>query len=281
MAKLLSGSEVAAALNARLANDIAALKEKGIIPTLAVVRVGERPDDLSYERSVCKRCETLGIAVRRLTFEAEISQQAFLSAIDRLNRDAEVHGVLIFRPLPKQIDDEAVCRLLDPQKDVDGITDTSMMGVVSGTGRGFAPCTPQACMEILAHFGIALEGKRVTVVGRSLVVGKPVAMMLLKRNATVTLCHTKTADLPAVCRSAEILVVAAGKAGVVGAAHCAPDQVVIDVGTNVNEAGKLVGDVRFEEVEPVVAAITPVPGGVGAVTTSVLLSHVVQAAARV
>ena len=281
MAKLLSGSEVAAALNARLANDIAALKEKGIIPTLAVVRVGERPDDLSYERSVCKRCETLGIAVRRLTFEAEISQQAFLSAIDRLNRDAEVHGVLIFRPLPKQIDDEAVCRLLDPQKDVDGITDTSMMGVVSGTGRGFAPCTPQACMEILAHFGIALEGKRVTVVGRSLVVGKPVAMMLLKRNATVTLCHTKTADLPAVCRSAEILVVAAGKAGVVGAAHCAPDQVVIDVGINVNEAGKLVGDVRFEEVEPVVAAITPVPGGVGAVTTSVLLSHVVQAAARV
>ena len=280
MATILSGSAVAAALSESLIQRTNALKEKGVTPTLAIVRVGAREDDLSYERGAMKRCEKIGVAVKNFVLEAQATQEELLAVIDQVNKDDSIHGCLLFRPLPKHIDDETVRAALSPAKDMDGITDGSLAGVFAGTQQGFPPCTAQACMEILAHYGYELKGKRVTVVGRSLVIGKPVAMMLLQKHATVTICHTRTVDMPAECRKAEILVVAAGKAGVVDDSFVSPGQVVIDVGINVNDEGKLCGDVAYEKVEPVVEAITPVPGGVGSVTTSVLAGHVVEAAER-
>ena len=226
------------------------------------------------------RAGKIGVAVTQYLFEETVTQEAFLAAIREINEDPDVDGVLIFRPLPKHIDDEAVRKTLLPEKDVDGITDGSMAGVYSGADLGYPPCTPTACMEILDHYGIDVTGKRVVVVGRSLVVGKPAAMMLIKKNATVTVCHTRTVDMPAVCRDAEILVVAAGKAGAIGAGYCNENQVVIDVGINMGADGKLCGDVDFAAVEPLVKAITPVPGGVGTVTTSLLMKHVVKAAGK-
>lgn len=280
MAQLLKGAEVTAVLNEKLKARAEALKEKGVTPTLGIVRVGARPDDLSYERGATKRCETIGVAVEKFVLREDVTQAELLALIETINANAGIHGVLIFRPLPKHIDDEAVRAALAPEKDVDGITDGSLVGVFTGTKQGFPPCTPQACMEILDHFGIDCTGKKAVVIGRSLVVGKPAAMMLIKKNATVTVCHTKTADMPAVCREAEILIVAAGRAGVVGSDYVAAGQTVIDVGINVNAEGKLCGDVDFAAVEPVVGAITPVPGGVGTVTTSVLVGHVIEAAER-
>lgn len=280
MATTLSGSAVASALNESLIQRTNALKDKGVTPTLAIVRVGAREDDLSYERGATKRCEKIGVAVKNFVLDAEATQDELLAVIDQVNKDSGIHGCLLFRPLPKHMDDETVRAALAPAKDVDGITDGSLAGVFAGTKQGFPPCTAQACMEILAHYGYDLKGKKVTVVGRSLVVGKPVAMMLLQKHATVTMCHTRTADMPAECRKAEILVVAAGKAGVVDDSFVVPGQVVVDVGINVNAEGKLCGDVAYDKVEPVVDAITPVPGGVGSVTTSVLVGHVVEAAER-
>lgn len=203
-----------------------------------------------------------------------------MAAVDRVNNDDNIHGVLIFRPLPKHLDEAAVIKALSPEKDVDGITDGSMVGVFAGTNQGFPPCTPWACMEILDHYGIDCTGKKAVVIGRSLVVGKPAAMMLLKKNATVTICHTKTKDMPSVVKEADIVIVAAGRAGIVDDTYLRNGQVVIDVGINVNEEGKLCGDVDYAKAEPIVEAITPVPGGVGSVTTSVLVGHVVEAAMR-
>lgn len=280
MAELWKGAPVAAALTERVAVQVESLKSKGISPTLAIVRVGERPEDLSYERGAIKRCEKVGIAVRQVLLTASSSQEDLLEVIEEINRDESIHGCLLFRPLPKHMDEAAVCRALSPAKDVDGITDGSLAGVFTGSGQGFPPCTAQACLELLDYYGYDLKGKRAVVVGRSLVIGKPAAMLLLGRNATVTMCHTRTADLPSACRQAEVLIAAAGKAGVIGAEHVSPGQVVIDVGINVDEQGNLVGDAAFGCVEPLAAAITPVPGGVGAVTTSVLAAHVAEAAAQ-
>lgn len=279
MAEILKGAAVAAALNEKMTALTAALKQEGILPTLAILRVGERPDDLSYERGAVKRCEAVGVAVKKVVLPELVDQDTLMAQLKALNEDAGVHGILLFRPLPRHLDEEAVRRALAPEKDVDGITDGSLAGVFTGSGRGFAPCTAQACMEILQHYGIDCTGKRAVVIGRSLVVGRPAAMMLMTRNATVTICHTKTADMPEVVRQADIVVVAAGKMETIGASCFRPGQVVVDVGINWNEEkGKLCGDVKFEEAEPIVAAITPVPGGVGAVTTAVLVSHVVEAA---
>lgn len=280
MAQLWKGAPVAAALSERVAARVEALNAKGVSPTLAILRVGERPEDLSYERGAMKRCEKVGVTVRQFLLPEDASQEELLAVIEQINSDATIHGCLMFRPLPRHMDEEAACRALSPAKDVDGITDGSLAGVFAGSGPGFPPCTAQACLELLDYYGRDLKGKRAVVVGRSLVIGKPAAMLLLGRNATVTMCHTRTADLPGTCRQAEVLIVAAGKAGVVGAEHVSPGQVVIDVGINVNKEGNLVGDADFAAVEPVVDAITPVPGGVGAVTTSVLASHVVEAAER-
>ena len=280
MARRLLGKEVTAALNEKIKENVAALKAKGISPTLGIVRVGEREDDLSYERGATKRCETLGVACEKYLLPADVTQEKLLEVIHQVKQDDKIHGVLIFRPLPKHLDEAAVIQALAPEKDVDGITDGSMVGVFAGTKQGFPPCTPQACMEILDHYGIDCTGKKAVVVGRSLVVGKPAAMMLLKKNATVTVCHTRTVDMPSVVKEADIVIVAAGRAGVVDDRYVSSGQTVIDVGINVNEEGKLCGDVAYDKVEPVVKAITPVPGGVGSVTTSVLVGHVVEAAMR-
>ena len=280
MARQLLGKEVTAALNERIKADVATLNAKGVKPTLGIIRVGERPDDLSYERGATKRCETLGVEYKKYLLPADVSQEELLKVIDEVNKDENIHGVLMFRPLPKHIDQTLVENALCAEKDVDCQTDASLGGVFTGKQIGFPPCTPQACMEILDHYGIDCTGKKAVVIGRSLVVGKPAAMMLIKKNATVTVCHTRTKDMPSVTREAEILIVAAGRAGVVGKDYVAPGQIVIDVGINVNAEGKLCGDVAYDEVEPIVEAITPVPGGVGSVTTSVLVGHVVEAAKR-
>ena len=278
MAKRLLGKEVTAALNERIKADAEALKAKGVNPTLCIIRVGENESDISYERGATKRCETLGVACEKILLPEDVSQEELLATIDKVNKNDQIHGV--FRPLPKHLDQSVIENALDPAKDVDCMTDGSMSGVFTGKNVGFPPCTPQACMEILDHYGIDCTGKKAVVVGRSLVVGKPAAMMLIKKNATVTVCHTRTVDMPSVVREADIVIVAAGRAGVVDDTYLRAGQVVIDVGINVNAEGKLCGDVDFEKAEPIVEAITPVPGGVGSVTTSVLVGHVVEAAKR-
>lgn len=280
MAKLLKGAEVTAALNEKTKETIEALRSKGIVPTLGIIRVGERPDDVYYEKSVIKNGTALGLEVKQYILEETVTQEKLIGTIKEINEDSSIHGVLMFRPLPKHLNEDAACQALSPDKDVDGITDGSMAGVFSGKKLGFPPCTPQACMEILDYYGYDCTGKKAVVVGRSLVVGKPAAIMLIGKNATTTVCHTKTKDLPAVCREADILIAAAGRAGVVTKEFVSPDQIVIDVGINVNKDGKMCGDVAFEEVEAIVGAITPVPGGVGTVTTAVLIGHVVKAAQK-
>lgn len=280
MAEILKGNVVAAALTEQATKRAAALREKGINPTLAVLRVGERGDDVAYENGAKKRCATVGVDFKSVVLPEQVTQQELLSALQGLNDDTQVHGILLMRPLPAHLDEEEVRRALAPEKDIDGITDQSLAGVFTGTSVGFAPCTAQACVELLDYYGIDPKGKRVTVIGRSLVVGKPVSMLLLARHATVTICHTRTVNLDAVCREADILIAAAGKAGVVGSTAISAGQTVLDVGVHVKDDGGLCGDVCFDEVQEVAGAITPVPGGIGAVTTSVLASHVVEAAER-
>ena len=280
MAKRLSGKEVTAALNARIRANVETCRAHGVEPTLCMVRVGDNPSDMSYERGAAKRCETLGVACKQVHLPEDVSQDELLSVIEDVNQDPAIHGLLLFRPLPKHLDQALIENALDPAKDVDCMTDLSMSGVFTGKQIGFPPCTPQACMEILDHYGYDCTGKKAVVIGRSLVVGKPAAMMLIKKNATVTICHTRTKDMPAVTRDADLIIVAAGRAGVIGADYVREGQTIIDVGINVNAEGKLCGDVDFAAVEPVVDAITPVPGGVGTVTTSVLVGHVVDTALK-
>lgn len=281
MAELLKGAPVAAAIAERTAAQAEELKARGVEPTLAIVRVGSRPDDLSYEKGAMKRCAAAGVAVRSVVLEADAAQETLMETLDFLNNDAAVHGILLFRPLPDCMDGEAARRAIAPGKDVDGVTDGSLAGVFTGSGEGFPPCTAQAVVEILDHYGVTLRGKHAVVAGRSLVVGRPAAMLLMRKGATVTICHSGTADMPKITRSGDILVCAVGQRGFFGAEHIAPGQTVVDVGIHFSEeTGKLCGDVRFDEAEPLAEAITPVPGGVGAVTTAVLVSHVTEAALR-
>jgi dihydrofolate synthase/folylpolyglutamate synthase len=281
MADLLRGAPVAQALIEELVVRIRALVERGVTPTLAIVRVGERPDDLSYERAVLRRAGKVGVAIRRFILPADCSQEELVAVLAGVNEDASVHGCLMFRPLPRDLDEEAACAALEPAKDVDCATTGSLAGVFAGRSWGFPPCTAEAVVRLLEHYGHVLSGASVCVVGRSLVIGRPVAMMLQAADATVTMCHTKTRDLARRCREAEVLVVAAGHPNTVRVNAVRAGQVVVDVGVNWDEgAGKLVGDVAFDEVEPLVGAITPVPGGVGAVTTAVLCAHVIEAAER-
>lgn len=281
MAKQLLGKEVTAALNAKLQAQVEELKAKGVVPTLGIVRVGERPDDLSYERGATKRAEFIGVEVEKFVLPEDVSKEDLLKVIDEINANDKIHGVLMFRPLPKHLkaDQDEICNRLDPKKDVDGMTDLSNAGVFMGKSMGYAPCTPAACMEILDHYGIDCTGKKAVIIGRSLVVGKPAAMMLMAKNATVTVCHTRTKDVPSVTREADILVSAAGVLRSLTKEYVRPGQIVIDVSINWDEAkGGIAGDAVYEEIEPIVEAITPVPGGVGSVTTSVLIGHVVEAA---
>ena len=281
MAMLLKGAPVAAALNDRTKSRVEALRGRGIVPTLALVRAGENDADIYYERGAMKRCAALGVEARSIVLRSDVSEAELIDRIQELNRDNTVHGVLLFRPLPRHISDERVRAVLPPEKDVDGITDGSLAGVFTGSGRGFCPCTAESCTEILDFYNIDCTGKRAVVLGRSLVVGKPVSQLLLAKNATVTVCHTRTQDMPSITKQADIVVVAAGKMETIGAEYFKLGAVVIDVGIGWNEEKqKLCGDVRFDEAEPLVSAITPVPGGVGAVTTSVLVSHVVETAKK-
>ena len=280
MAQVLTGKEAAAALNEKTKERVEALKKRGITPLLLIIRVGENPGDIAYERGAAKRCEALGMAVRKTAFPADASGEELLAAIEDANRDDSVHGVLLLRPLPKHMNRERIENALDPAKDVDCMTQASLSAVYTGRQIGFPPCTAQACMEILDYYGISCAGKRAVVVGRSAVVGKPAAMMLLARNATVTICHTGTVDLAAETSRADILLAAAGRAKMIGAAHCRPGQVVLDVGINEDADGKLCGDADFAAVSEIAGAVTPVPGGVGSVTTAVLASHVAEAAER-
>lgn len=288
MAILMKGAPVAKALTAELALRVRALAERGITPKLAILRVGEREDDLTYERGALKRCEKCGIQVQRFLLPADCTQGDLMGAIGQINADASIHACLMFRPLPPSLDEAAACAALDPAKDVDCITEGSLFGVFANRPLGFPPCTAEAVMQILAYYGPqgegvvpALKGADVVVIGRSLVIGRPVSMMLQAANATVTMCHTRTQDLPTKCRKADVVVVAAGHPGTFGPSCAAPGQVVVDVGINWDaSAGRLVGDVDFPAVEPLVGAITPVPGGVGSVTTACLAKHVVEAAER-
>lgn len=291
MAKLLLGKEVADALTLRLADRASALRAKGVTPTLALIRLGDDPSDLGYENGIRKRAEMIGAAVRGFYLPESAEKEAVFSAIDALNADASVHGVLLFRPLPKHLkaDENEITARLDPKKDVDGMTPLSKSDVFSGrSSLGFPPCTPAACMELLDFYGIDCAGKNAVVIGRSKLVGKPAAILLLDRDATVTVCHTKTADLAEICRGADLIVTAARTLRLLREDFVRPGQTVIDVSTVWDETkpngkggkGAFAGDVDFAAVEPIVGAITPVPGGVGAVTTAVLMKHVIEAAER-
>ena len=292
MAKLLLGKEVTDALNANLMERTAALREKGIAPTLGIIRVGADPSDLSYEKGATARAALVGVEVKKFELPADATKEDVLAVIDEVNADASIHGVLMFRPLPKHLkaDQNEICNRLDPKKDVDCMTHMSNAGVFEGlSDLGYAPCTPAACMEILDFYGIDCKGKNAVVIGRSLVVGKPAAMMLMERNATPTICHTRTVNTAEVCKKADIIVSAAGVLNSLTADFVRPGQIVIDVSINWDEnkinakggKGGIAGDAKFDEVEPIVEAITPVPGGVGSVTTSVLMKHVVEAAEKV
>ena len=289
MAKLLLGKEVTDALNASLQTRTAVLREKGTVPTLGIIRVGANPSDLSYEKGAVKRAELVG-EVKKFELPEDASKEDVLAVIDQVNADDSIHGVLMFRPLPKHLkaDQNEICNRLDPKKDVDCMTHMSNAGVFEGLDLGYAPCTPAACMEILDYYGIDCKGKNAVVIGRSLVVGKPAAMMLMGKNATVTVCHTKTVNTAEICKGADIIVSAAGVLNSLTADYVRPGQVVIDVSINWDEnkpnakggKGAIAGDAKFDEVAAIVDAITPVPGGVGSVTTSVLMKHVVEAAER-
>ena len=290
MAKRLLGKEVNEAIVANLLERTNALREKGVVPTLGIVRVGANPSDLSYEKGATTKGEQVGVEVKKFELPEDATKEEVLAMIDQVNADDSIHGVLMFRPLPKHLknDQNEICNRLDPKKDVDCMTHLSNAGVFEDRkDLGYAPCTPSACMEILDHYGIDCKGKKAVVIGRSLVVGKPAAMMLMSKNATVTMCHTKTVDTAAICREADIIISAAGVLKSLTKDFVRPGQVIIDVSMNwdaekVTTRGKggMSGDAVFDEVEPIVDAITPVPGGVGAVTTSVLMKHVVEAAER-
>jgi len=279
MAELLKGAPVAAAINEKTAADVELLKSHGITPSLAILQVGQRDDNVAYANSAKKRCAALGVDAKDVILPDEVSQSELMAAIEELNNDDTVHGVLLLRPLPQHLDSEAARRALKPEKDIDGITDVSLGGVFTGDNLGYAPCTAEACMKILEHYNVELKGKKVCVIGHSLVVGRPAALMALCKDATVTVCHINTVDTASHARQADIIIVAVGKAGLVNKNYLSPGQIVIDVGINFRD-GKMCGDVEFEDAEPIVSALSPVPGGVGAVTTAVLISHITDAAKK-
>lgn len=282
MAVLLHGGPVAQELSRRLEESCKRIREKGVILTFGIVRVGERPDDLAYERGVTKRAEKLGVRVKIINLPEDVTEEVLIQTLQTVNEDQEIHGCLLFRPLPAHLDTRAVSQVLNSEKDIDAITITSMGGLLSDTQVGFPPCTAAACLELLHYYQIPLKGKKIVVIGKSLTVGLPTALLLMNEDATVSVCHILTApeDTKQLCQQADIILSAAGCAELIRKEHVHPGQVIVDVGINVGRDGKLCGDVAFDEVEPIVAAITPVPGGVGAVTSTVLVGHAVEAALR-
>jgi methylenetetrahydrofolate dehydrogenase (NADP+)/methenyltetrahydrofolate cyclohydrolase len=278
--ELLKGKPVADAVKEHIRNSVDELISEGVVPTLAILRVGNNESDIAYEESAVKTAKSLGINVEKYIMEEDSKTHDVLDVLEVINENTNIHGILMFRPLPKHIDEEYIRNKIAPNKDIDGISDASVAGLFTGKMTGFPPCTAEAAMLILEKYGIELSGKRAVVIGRSLVIGKPVAMMLMDKNATVTICHSKTPKeaLQAICKEADIIVSAAGKINTVDGECVDGKQVIVDVGINFDSAGKMCGDVNFEEVENKVSAITPVPGGVGSVTTALLLYHVCEAA---
>lgn len=276
--ELIKGAPV----SAKIKEEVGAMLEKinGPAPKLAIVRVGENPEDMSYERGAVKKMDAFGLRSQCYTFPADITDEDFKKEFTAINADTDVSGILLLRPLPKQICEKDIEAMIDPQKDLDGISPVNIAKVFSGDPTGFAPCTPEAVIEVLKAYNSPMEGKRAVIVGRSMVVGRPLSMLLLKENATVTICHTRTKDLPGTCQQAEILVAAAGKAKMLDDSYVGENTTVIDVGINVDENGKLCGDAAADTLEEKSGKLTPVPGGVGAVTTAVLAKHLVQAALR-
>ena len=274
--RVLKGAEVSVKMKEEVQAALA--KCKGESPKLAIIRVGENPDDMSYERGATKKMESFGLRVQSYVYPEDITDSDFKAEFTRINEDPDVTGILMLRPLPKQICEKDIEGMIDPEKDLDGISPVNIAKVFAGDDSGFAPCTAEAVVEMLDFAGIDVTGKRVTVVGRSLVIGKPVSMLLLKKNATVTICHTKTKDMKEECRRADILVAAAGVAKMITAEYVGKGAVVIDVGINVDNNGKLCGDVDTDGISSLASVATPVPGGVGSVTTSVLAKHLLQAA---
>lgn len=254
------------------------LETLSFVPKLAIVRVGENPDDMSYERGATKKLKSFGLDVASYVFSQDISDEDFKKSFKNINEDDEVTGILLLRPLPRTINEKDIENMIDPKKDLDGISPINIAKVFAGDTTGFSPCTAEAVIEVLKAYDIELTGKRVTVVGRSMVVGKPVSMLLLKENATVTMTHTRTVDLKKTCSDAEIVIAAAGRAKMLNSDYCGQDAVMIDVGINVDENGKLCGDVDYATLDGKASAATPVPGGVGTITTAVLAKHLIQAA---
>lgn len=280
VAQILLGKPVADSIYASIAERVAKLAESGIQPKLAIVRVGDSPDDIWYEKMAVRQCGKCGVAAVGVDLPGDITEDGVLEEIEKLNNDDSVYGVIIMCPLPKHINEEKVRQSLKPEKDMDGITSGSQAAVYSGTGSGYAPCTAQACVELLDYYGIAIAGKNVTVLGRSLVIGKPVSMLLTGRNATVTICHSKTKNAEEIARNADIVIAALGKAEIVDRKYFSKGQIVLDVGINEDSEGKIIGDVKFDDAQAIVSAVTPSPGGIGSVTTAVLISHVVDAAEK-
>lgn len=274
--EILKGLPVANAINEKLMEQVKSIE--GPLPHLAIIRVGERPDDCSYERGAVKKMDKVGVRCTTYTFDADIDNETFQAEFDKINENPDIDGILMLRPLQKQLDEKQIENKIDPRKDLDGISPLNLAKVYAGDESGYAPCTAEAVIEMLDYAGIDIKGKRVTVVGRSLVIGKPVSMLLMKRNATVTVCHTKTVDMEGTCKNAEILVAAAGSARMIKKDYVAEGAIVVDVGINVDEEGNLCGDVDFDTITDIAAIATPVPGGVGSVTTSVLAKHLVKAA---
>ena len=272
----LRGINVANAINEKILEDVKGLK--GAIPHLAIIRVGERPDDMSYERGATKKMDKLGFRVTSFVYPNEITNEEFQKEFDKINEDEDIDGILLLRPLPKHLDEKAIENKINQMKDLDGISPANLAKVFAGDDTGMAPCTAEAVVEMLDFAGVDLKGKKITIIGRSLVIGKPVAMLLLKKNATITMTHTKTVDMPKTCRDAEVLVAAAGVARMVDESYVGDGAVVIDVGINVDSEGNLCGDVDFDKVKEKASILTPVPGGVGSVTTSVLAKHLLKGA---
>ena len=282
MARLLKGKEAADALNEKLLDRSIALCEEGTAPTLAIVRVGENGSDIAYENGAVKKAQQVAVAIEKFICPADIREEDLMDIIDFINCNEKIHGILLLQPLPKHLNSERIRNSIAIEKDMDCIGDGSLAHLFLQKEGAYVPCTAESCMEILKHYDIPVRGKKVVVIGRSLVIGKPVAMMLLAENATVTICHTKTTeeDMAALCKQADIIIAAAGHRNTLTAEMVAPGQTIIDVGINFNEEGKMVGDVDFESVSEIVDAITPVPGGVGSMTTTLLMKHVIEAAER-
>ena len=278
MATILSGKPVAQAIDERTKETVNRLKTNGITPKVALIRVGERPDDKAYESGIIRHCDKVSVEVETIHLPDTVTQNELINAVKRVNADDAIHGCLLFKPLPGHLDEDAAAAALDPKKDIDGITPGALAGVFLDRAIGFPPCTAQACIEVLKHYQIPTDGKKAVVLGRSPVIGKPVAMMLLKEQATVTICHSHTQNIADVARGADILIAAIGKGGFVTADFTREGQTVLDVGINFDESGKMIGDVDFDSVSKKAAAVTPVPGGIGTVTTAVLINHVVKCA---